>query len=149
MKIRIEEDGALEELEVVIRCREASGAPARRVLEALDGCAARREKLTGWREGQAFPLEPGEVIYIEAVDKRTFLYTREEVYETPLRLYELEERLRERDFFRASKSAVVNFNAIRSLRPDLGGRLRLTMEGGEALFVSRQYAGALKKRLGL
>ena len=42
MKIRIEEDGALEELEVVIRCREASGAPARRVLEALDGCAARR-----------------------------------------------------------------------------------------------------------
>ena len=33
------------------------------------------------------------MLYIESVDKRTFLYTEESVYETPLRLYELEERL--------------------------------------------------------
>ena len=149
MKIRIEEDQTAGEMEVVIRCREAAGEPVRRLLELLDGYGGPREKLTGWREGQAFLLEPGDVIYIEAVDKRTFLYTRGEVYETPMRLYELGEGLRERDFFRASKSAVVNFNAIRSLRPDLGGRLRLTMEGGDALFVSRQYAGALRRRLGL
>ncbi len=94
-------------------------------------------------------LEPEKVLYIETVDKKTFLYTAKEVYETDLRLYELEERLGEREFFRATKSVLVNFNGIRSLRPDLGGRLRLAMVNGEALYVSRQYAPALKKRLGI
>ena len=71
------------------------------------------------------------------------------MYETPLRLYELEERLAPRDFVRASKSAVVNFSRVQSIRPDLGGRLQLTLENGERLGVSRQYAPAIKEKLGL
>ena len=83
------------------------------------------------------------------MDGRTFLYTAGEVFETPLRLYELEKLLAGRGFLRASKSAVVNFNAVRSLRPDLGGRLRLTMRGGEQIYASRQYAPGIKKKLGI
>ena len=71
------------------------------------------------------------------------------MYETPLRLYELEERLAPRDFVRASKSAIVNFGRVSSICPDLGGRLRLTLENGEVVGVSRQYAPAIRKKLGL
>ena len=152
MNIIIQETEGLAEPEVVVRCADASAGEAAALLEALRAFAARSrlsQKLTGWKDGQAYPLEPGDVLYIETVDKRTFLYTAGGVYETDLRLYELEERLREKDFFRAAKSMLVNFNAIRSLRPDLGGRLRLTMRGGEAVYVSRQYAPWLKRRLGL
>ena len=62
---------------------------------------------------------------------------------------ELEERLGPRDFVRASKSAVVNFSRVQSIRPDLGGRLQLTLENGERLGVSRQYAPAIKEKLGI
>lgn len=146
MQIKLEEDAALKEMEVLIRCPRADGEAQKllALLRAMDG-----QKLTGERGGQTFLLEPASVLYIDTVDKRTFLYTEDGEYETPLRLYELEERLAPEDFFRAGKSLLVNFNAIESLRPDLGGRLRLTMRGGEAVYVSRQYAAGLKKRLGL
>lgn len=146
MQIRMEEDPALAEVEVLIRCPRADGE-AQKLLALLRAMDSR--KLTGERGGQTFLLEPGSILYIDTVDRRTFLYTEDGEYETSLRLYELEQRLSGEDFFRASKSALVNFNAIRSLRPDLGGRLRLTLRGGEALYVSRQYAPGLKKRLGL
>lgn len=146
MQIKLEEDSALKEVEVLIRCPRVDGEAQKllALLRAMDG-----RKLTGERGGQTFLLEPASVLYIDTVDKRTFLYTEDGEYETPLRLYELEERLAPEDFFRAGKPLLVNFNAIESLRPDLGGRLRLTMRGGEAVYVSRQYAAGLKKRLGL
>lgn len=147
MKIRIEEEPGLAEAEILIRCQPSQAPRLLALLGELDLEPAR--KLAGRREGQTYLLEPEDVLYIETVDKKTFLYTAGEVCETDLRLYELELQLRGRDFFRASKSALVNFNRIRSLRPDLGGRLRLTMVNGEAVYVSRQYAPALKKRLGM
>lgn len=149
MKISIQEDPQVQEVEVAIRCRSTDGQVAK-ILEALASVQPEpARKLTGWREGQAYLLDPADVLYADTADRRTFLYTAGEVFETELRLYELEERLRERGFLRAGKSCLINFDAIRSLRPDLGGRLRLTMMNGENIYVSRQYAPGVKQRLGL
>ena len=65
----------------------------------------------------------------------------------PIWLYELEEGLRGLDFLRVSRSAIVNFRRIRSVRPELGGRMLVTVDGGERLYVSRQYAADLKEKL--
>lgn len=145
MKIEIQEDSALTETEVVIRCRHTDA----QVLKMLASLRAYDQKITGTRDGQTYPLEAEDILYIDTVDKKTFFYTRSEVYETQLRLYELEDRLAACDFFRASKSAIVNFGHIRSMRPDFGGRLRLTMTNGEAVFVSRQYVPAVREKLGM
>ena len=64
-------------------------------------------------------------------------------------MYELEEQLEEYGFFRASKASLIQLRAIRSLKRDINRRIRVTMENGEVLMVSRQYAEALKKRLGI
>ena len=48
---------------------------------------------------------------------------------------------------RAGRSAIVNFRRIRSIRPELGGRLMVTMDNGERLYVSRQYAVGMKEKL--
>lgn len=145
MKISIEEQAELAETEVIIRCRQADP----QILKMIATLRAFDQKITGTREGRTFLLDAGDILYIDTADKKTFLYTAGEVYETPLRLYELEERLAPQDFFRASKSSVVNFNAIRALRPDFGGRMELTMTNGEKLFVSRQYVPTVKQKLGL
>ncbi|MDF2952044.1 MAG: putative HTH-type transcriptional regulator, partial [Anaerocolumna sp.] len=62
--------------------------------------------------------------------------------------YELEEQLAASDFFRASKSCIINFNQIHSLKPDIT-RFIVTMNNGEKLIVSRQYASSIKKKLGV
>lgn len=149
MKIRMEVAPELTEPEIVLRCAGADESAAGLLAKLHELAAGETGKLTGRLDGQTYLIGCGEVLYADTADKHTFIYTAGAVYETELRLYELEERLRGRGFFRASKSALVNFNAIKSLRPDLGGRIRLTMENGEAVYVSRQYAAWLKQKLGL
>jgi DNA-binding LytR/AlgR family response regulator len=105
-------------------------------------------KLTGVKNGQTHILDAHHILYIDTVDKRTFLYTESEEYETSLRLYELEERLAANDFFRAGKSLIVNFNKIKSMKSDIDGRIVVVLENNEKLIVSKQYTSYIKNKLG-
>ena len=55
-------------------------------------------------KGKTSPRVPTYLQYIESVDRKCFIYTSDEVYESEFRLYELEQRLEEHGFFRVSKS---------------------------------------------
>ena len=145
MKVIVEERPELEQTEVIVRCQRLD-AQTSRLVELLRLSDAR---LTGERDGETCILDGAQVLYIDTVDRGTFLYTGDGVYETRLRLYELEEQLRPWDFIRVSKSAVVNFARVRSLRPDFGGRMRLTMSNGEVVVANRPYVPAIKAKLGM
>ena len=90
-----------------------------------------------------------KVIYLESIDRKTFAYTQEAVYETKLKLYELEQQLEAYGFFRASKSCLVQIKYIRSLKMDIGRKIRVTLENGEQIMVSRLYADGLKRKFGV
>lgn len=139
MKITLNEDAAFEETQIIINCKSVD----EQILAVVASLKVFDRKITGFKDGRTYILEASEILYIDTVDKRTFFYTEKDVYETPLKLYELEERLKGCDFFRAGKSSVVNFNQIKSLRPEFGGKLQLTMNNGECIYVSRQYAGTV------
>ena len=106
-------------------------------------------KLTAQKDGETYLLDVGEIIFLEAVDRKTFVYTKEEVYESDFKLYELEQQITECGFFRASKSCLIQLKYIKSLKADINRKIRVTLENGEQLMVSRQYADELKKRLGV
>jgi len=146
LKITIQEEPERSETEVAIYCRSAAQPEVARLLSALHPLERR---LTGTKDGQTFPLLHSQILYIESVDHRTFFYCADLVCETPLRLYELELGLSGAGFVRASKAVIVNLSQVRSLRPDFGGRLILTMNNGEKLFASRQYAKGIKEKLGI
>lgn len=109
MKIHIIQDDRSDEPEVTITCREITED----IQRAITAIRAINCTLTGVREGQTFILQPAEVVYIDTADKRTFIYTAGDVYETPLRLYELEQQLPNADFFRANKSCIIGMRHIR------------------------------------
>ena len=106
-------------------------------------------KLSCTKDGTTHLIDAADALYFESVDKQTFLYTKQDVYELPLKLYELEEALADAGFIRSAKSQVLNLYKIDSLCPDFGGRIEVTMQGSERLIVSRQYAKLLKERLGI
>ena len=143
MKININVDSRYEETEITVNCAVISEELNKLMasLRALDA------KLTGTKNNQKYILDASQILYIDTVDKKTFFYTESDVYETALRLYELEQKLSSNDFFRAGKSSIINFNKIKSLRSDIGGRLIVTMENDEKLIVSRQYAVFVKNKL--
>lgn len=145
MKIIINIEENAKDTEVAITCRQMTPQIERMIsmFRMLD------MQLTGRKGDETFLIDTTKVLYIDTVDKRTFIYTGQEVYESGLRLYELEEQLLQSDFFRANKSCIINFRHIASLKADLDRRLLVTMSNGEKLVVSRQYAEAVKQKLGV
>ncbi|MFT4143876.1 MAG: LytTR family DNA-binding domain-containing protein [Mobilitalea sp.] len=145
MKIYINEDARLMETEITINCNRISTEVEKLIslLRVMD------LKLTGKKNNQTFILDAAKVLYIDTVDKKTFFYTKNDIYETELKLYELEEQLSALDFIRVNKSCVLNFNQIISIKADIDGKLLVTMSNQEKLFVSRQYAPVIKKKLGV
>ncbi len=99
-------------------------------------------------EGDTLMLRASSIYYIESVDKRTYVYTKDACYETKYRLYELEEILGV-NFLRCSKAMIVNIRKIRSVRAELNARLSAELLNGERLIISRGYVKDLKKKLGV
>lgn len=145
MKITITEPGEGEEDEIIVRCRHMD----QQLLKLIYAVKAGREKITALQDGNYFQVAPEEIYYFEAVDNKVFLYLEREVYETKMRLYELEDSFQGTDFFRASKSCIVNLSKVKRLSPAFNGRFEALMQNGERVIISRQYVSVLKQKLGL
>ena len=104
--------------------------------------------LAGVRENETFMVRTDRIYYVESVDKRSYVYTKENCYETKLRLYETEEVLNA-DFFRCSKALIVNIRKIKSVRSEINGRMIAELLNGEEIIISRSYVKDLKRKLGL
>lgn len=143
MKITLNQDPAFQETEVIINCPQAD----EEILRLVAMLRVYQKKLVGILDGERHLLDAKDILYIDKADKKTFLYTERAVYESALQLYELEDTLRELDFLRAGRSAIVNFRRVKSIRPELGGRLLVTMDNGEQVCVSRHYAGEMNAKL--
>lgn len=145
MKIEININEDIEDIEIIFSCRKLTPAVERMLatLMVMD------KKLTVIREDETYFLDVAKVIYLESVDRKTFVYTEDAVYESSLKLYELEQQLDEYGFFRANKSCLIQLKYVRSLKADINRKIRVTLENGEQIMVSRQYAEGLKKKLGV
>lgn len=130
---------------VEIHCREVTSETERleRYIRRFDECIMASEN------GSSYNVAIEEILYIESVDKKTFLYTTGHVLQTEKRLYELEELLDEKTFFRCSKSVIVNLNRITKLKPEVTRNILATLTNGEVIVISRRYVRALKTLIGL
>lgn len=145
MKITIDESVNYLETEIIIKCSEVNEEIQKLILMLKSS----EKKIFGIIGKTTQLIDPHNILYFESVDKKTFIYTKEQVLESPLRLYEVESKLSDHDFFRASKSTIINMSKIEKLTPKLNGKLEVLLENNEKLIVSRQYVPILKEILGL
>jgi len=146
MKVTVQESETCTEIEVCILCRRHDG----KVKEIVDFLQRDSHRVNVQNEKkQTFFLPYGQILYIEAVDKKVFIYGENDIYECSYKLYQLEEMLPESHFFRISKSVILNVLAIQCLEPEDGRRLKVTLENEERLIVSRQYVNDIKLKLGI
>jgi len=145
MKITIMDRADGEEDEIIIRCHQMD----EQILKMIYALKEGQEKLTAIGDGSIMQIAPKEVYYFEAVDNKVFLYLEKEVYETKYKLYELEKRFQGTDFFRISKSYIINLAKVKHFSPAFNGRFEAMMKNGEKLVISRQYTSILKEKLGL
>ena len=145
MKIEIFVDEKAADLKISVTCRQLT-PDVEKILAAL---RMMNHQLTVKKDAEIYLLDTAQVIYIESVGRKCFIYTADEIYESDFRLYELEQQLEEYGFIRVSKSFLIHLQSIQSLRADINRKIRITMSNGEQIIASRQYADKLKKRLGV
>ena len=145
MKINLDIDGKYDDTEVIIRAPHLNNDIERMVamMRMIDMQIAVR------KDNETYLLDTDKILYIEAVDRKTFVYTNSENYESELKLYELEQQMTERDFLRISKQTIVNLRKIKSLKTDVNRKIRITLQNGEQIVVSRMYSDELRRKLGL
>lgn len=144
MKVTVKKVSAAGEEEAVIKASEITDSIAAAIglLESGD------RQLICIKDGENIPCPFSKIYYIESLDDRTFVYTREQCLEVRLRLYELESMLDYR-FFRCSKSMICNVRKIKGVRAIEGAKMEASLLNDEKILISRSYVKELKKRLGL
>lgn len=98
-----------------------------------------RPQLYGVEDGEKIMLPIDGVFYIDTVDKKTFAYLSEKVYQIHGNLSTLEESLEEHGFCRINKSNIVNIYRIRKIRSEANMRMKVVLENEEELMISRYY----------
>lgn len=145
MKIEIHVDEKSADLDISITCKQLT-PDVEKILATLRMI---NHQLTVRKDNEIHLLDMEQIIYIESVDRKCFIYTEDEVYESEFKLYELEHQLEEFGFFRVSKSFLIHLQNIQSLKAEINRKIRVTMSNGEQIIASRQYSDELKKRLGV
>lgn len=105
--------------------------------------------LVGEENGAHYKVPYSNVFYIEVVDKKSFIYTQDKVYQSAEKLYQLEKKLLPHKFIRIGKSMLLNIEVIQSVSPTFSGRFEATLVNDERVAVSRKYVPELKKALGM
>ena len=144
MKITIAKPAPGQDNEIIINCHNISPA----ILDLLNLIKMQESSFVGYLDEKIYNLFPNDIYYMETNENKTFIYTKDEVYESKQRLYEFEEA-EISHFFRVSKSVVINLSKIKTLMPIQGRRIEATLKNGERQIISRQYSELLKEKLKL
>ena len=144
MKITLE-PAQLQETEVIIR-GDVSGEEIVSLLQFL------RRKNTGklivYKEEEQYIIDADEIVFLEASGSKISAYTKQDGYETKLKLYEVKELLAAYPFAQINKSVIVNINCVKSIQAEFSGNYRIKLKARkEVLTISRKYFKEFKDRI--
>ena len=142
MNIDIEKITAGEE-SIVIRYKEPNPTVNKiiGILEGSDG------KLWGKTDSGSVGIKLEDVLYLESVDDKLFAYTSTDVARLDGSLNSFMNDVADDNFFRCSKSMIINIGKVKALRSLSSNRIDATMEGGEHIMISRRYSVEFRKLL--
>jgi len=145
LKVTIIEDPNIKETEISIVCTKMSSE----INDIISRISAVGLTIAGKKEEETFLIPIEDIFYFESVDGKIFFYTENEIYEAVVKLYKIEEGLRNLQFSRISKTVIVNLDKLLSVKKAENSRLVATLVNRERLIVSRQYVSEIKKKLGV
>ncbi len=144
MKIKVFEKPEVDEIEVVINCKTKN----EQVAEITHALTYLNKSITGKLDGRTYHLSPNKIYYFDSIDNKVFAYTKQDVYQVHLKLYQLEDILNNTPFMRINKNTVLNIKKIKSFTSAINGRMEAILFNQEKVVISRNYVASLKDKLG-
>ena len=143
MQIQIIEDPNIERTEIRVICKKKTPE----LYDAVSEFGVLADTFVGRRDGEIHFVSLPDILYFETVDDSIFFYTHDQIYQTGLRLYKIEEMLAKTSFQRISKSVIVNLHKVRMIQRAQYGKLIAVLYSGEKLVVSRHYVREIRNKL--
>lgn len=143
MIVKMEEDITQKEIEVIIKYARINQMVKR--IETLIRSVGQTIKCS--LEDREMWINASDIYYIESVDKHTFVYCREAVYRSELRLYQLVLQLKDAGFVQVSKSCVMNLNYLEHIQPLRNSRMEAALTNGERINITRKFLPSIREKL--
>ena len=142
-KVKLEIDPSNEE-EIVIRCKGITQDVIE--LEAYLSKATSKT-LDLFIGSDEYFISTDELLFFETESDKVTAHSKDKMYYTNLKLYELEERL-PKSFMRVSKACILNLNAVSSLNRDITGICEVRFKNTiKKVYVSRGYYKLFREKL--
>lgn len=146
MKIKLDIQEKYEELQVRV-CNSQVDEGTRELYEQLKELF--ESEVVAYDNEQQVMLVLSDIVRIYSANKQVFASTESGDYRIRERLYEMEEKLPEKQFVRISNSELVNVKKIKRLDTSITGTIRMYLKGDIETFVSRRNVAKIKKALGI
>lgn len=140
MKLLINQNPAIEDLEILINCTVIDD----RVRSLMEYISQYSNSLLGMVDDMIMQIPLDTIFYIESVDRKTFFYDKQRVFRCGDSLVMLEPRLNNSFFTRISKNCMVNVSQISSTYPCPNHKMGIVLKNGERLIVGRTYVEKLR-----
>ena len=140
MRLIMKENPNKQEPEVTIEYKELSANVKRvsnyvRSVDKIFSCK---------KENEEYSVPINEIYYMESVDKKGFIYTGTDVYQTSHRLLELEKLLSGAGFVRVSRSVIINVDKLKGIKNLPNSKLEAILINDERICVNRNYLNDIR-----
>jgi len=147
MKVRARIDKSFEIPEIQ-GCNKELTIQVQQLVEDISAFVNEGIAVTDFR-GEKIMLPTRDILRIYTENQRVMVQDAKGIYSTQEKLYELESRLDEGQFFRISKSEIVNLKKIRRLDMSITGTIKVILSDGTETYTSRRNVTKLKQILGV
>lgn len=143
MKVKVEENPQLTEIEVLIKC------PIRNdeVEKIIESISINSYTIIGKKDNDNYILYLNDIFYFEAVDNHVFAYCEKEIYEVKYKIQELSELLLKTSFLQTARTIILNIRKIKKVTTLVNGRILAQLNNGEKMIITRVYAQNFKQKL--
>jgi len=139
MKLTARKDVTLDDDYVEVRYRELTPA----IHQIFQLCEDAGSILLCEKDDATHRVDVNDVLYIETVDRKSCVYTVDDVFTMPTPLSQLESALASKYFIRISRMALLNIYKVKSVSNGLNFRLTAEMTNSEKIIINRYYRSAL------
>ncbi len=147
MKVRARIDKSFETLEIQV-CNKELNQQVKQLVEDISAFV--NEGIAGTdSRGEKVMLPIRDILRFYTENQKVMAQDAKGVYSTQEKLYELDAKLDETQFFRISKSEIVNLKKIRRLDMSVTGTIKVILSDGTETYTSRRNVTKLKQCLGI
>lgn len=101
-------------------------------------------QFVGYDEDKQIKIDLFDIYYIENVERKLFIYTKEAVYRHDSSMPKLEEAALNTSLVRISRTCFMNVDHLKEIKQVKNSHLEAVLDNNEMLIVSRKYLKDIK-----